>query len=80
MAAALTGSVRIIVMDLVDSRLQLAKELGATDVVNSKETDAGEALAELTGGFGVTHAIDAPGTPACLVRRSRRWPRWASWD
>ncbi|MCW2134066.1 NAD(P)-dependent alcohol dehydrogenase [Arthrobacter sp. VKM Ac-2550] len=66
MAAALTGSVRIIVMDLVDSRLQLAKELGATDVVNSKETDAGEALAELTGGAGVTHAIDATGNAGVL--------------
>ncbi|NKX52533.1 NAD(P)-dependent alcohol dehydrogenase, partial [Arthrobacter deserti] len=61
MAAALSPSVRIIVTDLVDSRLELARELGATDVFNSKDVDVPAALAELTGGVGVTHALDCTG-------------------
>ncbi|MCQ1993833.1 NAD(P)-dependent alcohol dehydrogenase [Arthrobacter sp. zg-Y1171] len=62
MAAALSPATRIIVMDLVDSRLELARELGATDVVNSGNTDAVQALMELTGGQGVTHALETTGS------------------
>jgi len=62
MAAALGGSTRIVVMDLVDSRLELARKLGATDVVNSGSTDALQALFELTGGAGVTHALETTGS------------------
>ncbi|MFZ3451974.1 NAD(P)-dependent alcohol dehydrogenase [Arthrobacter sp. 7Tela_A1] len=62
MAAALSGSTRIVVMDLVDSRLELARELGATDVVNSGSTDALQALLELTDGAGVTHALETTGS------------------
>ena len=62
MAAALSPATRIIVMDLVDSRLDLAKELGATDVVNSGSTDPVEAIMELTGGLGVTHALESTGS------------------
>ncbi|WP_312181756.1 NAD(P)-dependent alcohol dehydrogenase [Arthrobacter sp.] len=62
MAAALSGSTRIVVMDLVDSRLELARELGATDVVNSGNVDALQALFELTNGGGVTHALETTGS------------------
>ena len=62
MAAALSPATRIVVMDLVDSRLELARELGATDVINSGSTDAVQALLELTGGVGVTHALETTGS------------------
>ena len=38
MAARLVGASRIIAVDLVASRLELAKELGATDIIRSKDT------------------------------------------
>ncbi|TDQ53457.1 NAD(P)-dependent alcohol dehydrogenase [Actinorugispora endophytica] len=66
MAAAMTAATRVIAVDLVDSRLELASALGATDVVNSRGIDLDEALGELTGGRGVTHAVDATGHPGVL--------------
>ena len=46
-----------------DRKLGWAKEFGATHTVNSRETDAVEAIREATGGFGVDVAIDAVGLP-----------------
>ncbi|WP_190189992.1 NAD(P)-dependent alcohol dehydrogenase [Streptomyces minutiscleroticus] len=66
MAAALTGARRIIVADLVDSRLELARELGATHVVNSGETDLETALKDLTGGRGVEYAAETTGLARLL--------------
>jgi 2-desacetyl-2-hydroxyethyl bacteriochlorophyllide A dehydrogenase len=40
-------------------KLSLAKEFGATDVINVEETDTVSAVAELTGGRGVDVAIDS---------------------
>jgi aryl-alcohol dehydrogenase len=50
MAAALTAATRIIVIDLHDSRLQLAKELGATHVINAGSQAPVAAAQELCGG------------------------------
>jgi aryl-alcohol dehydrogenase len=50
MAARLVGASRIIAVDVQPHRLQLARELGATDVVNSAEADPVGAIREITGG------------------------------
>ena len=55
---------RIIMIDLDDHRLEVAKALGATDVVNSSTGDAGAAIRQLTDGLGVDTAIEAVGIPA----------------
>ena len=44
MAAHVTGATTIIAVDVVDSRLELARELGATHVINGSETDAVEEI------------------------------------
>src|SRR5471032_856677 len=54
----------IIMIDLDDNRLQVAKRFGATHTVNSKDVDAVEAIMQLTGGLGVDTAIEAVGIPA----------------
>ena len=41
--AAIAGAGRIIAVDAVASKLELARKFGATDVVNAKEVDAVEA-------------------------------------
>jgi len=59
-AASIVGAGRIIAVDRVPSKLQLAKEFGATDVVDASEVDPVMAVIELTGG-GVDHAFEAIG-------------------
>lgn len=56
----------VIAVDKVASRLELARELGATHTVHVGETDLQAALAEATGGDGLDHAIDTTGNPAVL--------------
>lgn len=60
--AHLAGAERIIAVDLLDSKLELAKEFGATDVVNASRVDAVEAVVELTKG-GADASFEAIGLP-----------------
>ncbi len=55
----LAGAARIIAVDIDDHKLETAKKLGATHTVNSRNTDAVEAIRELTGGFGADVVIEA---------------------
>jgi S-(hydroxymethyl)glutathione dehydrogenase/alcohol dehydrogenase len=58
--AAIAGASRIIAVDMVPSKLELARKFGATDVVNAKEVDAVGTVVELTGG-GVHYSFEAIG-------------------
>ncbi len=55
---------QIIMIDLDDNRLQIAKRFGATDTVNSTDGKAVEAVMKLTGGAGADTVIEAVGIPA----------------
>jgi aryl-alcohol dehydrogenase len=68
MAAYATGATTIIAVDVVQSRLELARELGATHVINGKEADAVEEIHRITGS-GVDYALDTTGLPA-LIRQA----------
>ena len=65
MAARVAGATTIIAVDIVPSRLDLALELGATHVVNSKETDVVETIRQITGG-GVDFALESTGRTVVL--------------
>ena len=54
----------IIMIDLDDNRLEVAKRFGATQTINSADGHAVEALMKLTDGRGVDTAIEAVGVPA----------------
>jgi alcohol dehydrogenase len=54
----------IIMIDLDDKRLEMAKRFGATATINSADGKAQEAVMKLTGGRGVDTAIEAVGIPA----------------
>jgi len=56
----IVGAGRIIVIDIVKQKLEKALALGATDVVNSKETDAVKFVRDATGGADVV--IEAVGS------------------
>ena len=58
--AAIAGAGRIIAVDVVGSKLNLAKHFGATDVVNAKEGDPVAQVMEMTKG-GVHHSFEAIG-------------------
>jgi len=58
--AVLAGAGRIIAVDLLDNKLDYAREFGATDVVNGANGDAVEQVMELTG-RGVDYAFEAIG-------------------
>jgi alcohol dehydrogenase len=55
---------QIIMIDLDDNRLEIAKRFGATATVNSTSGKAVEAVMKLTGDRGVDTVIEAVGIPA----------------
>lgn len=67
LAAKLAGAGTIVAVDIVPSRLELAKSLGATHVINSKEQDPVEAVRKITGG-GANFALESTGLPAILTQ------------
>jgi alcohol dehydrogenase len=54
----------IIVIDLDDNRLAVAKKFGASQTINSGTVNAKDKVMELTGNKGVDTAIEAVGIPA----------------
>ena len=57
------GAGRIIATDLIDDRLEAARRLGATDVLNAGAVDTTEAVLDLTGGRGADVVYEAAGAP-----------------
>lgn len=55
------GCPRVIAVDTEDSRLAVARQLGATDTVNPKSGDAAAVVVELTGGRGADVALECVG-------------------
>jgi aryl-alcohol dehydrogenase len=66
MAARLTPATRVIVVDRVAARLDLAAQLGATHTVNTEHTDLAQALTALTGSRGVDGVIETTGAVPVL--------------
>ena len=60
--ARLRGASRIIAVDTVPERLEMARRLGADHLVDYRKTDPVEAILELTGGQGADVTIEALGT------------------
>lgn len=65
MAAKIRGCSKIIAVDVVPSRLELALELGATHTVNGKEVDTVAAIKEITGG-GANYSVECSGIPMLI--------------
>ncbi len=65
MAANLLGLKYIIVVDIHENRLEIAKELGATHAINSKNSNVVEEIKKITDG-GVHYAIETTGVPIVI--------------
>ncbi|WP_308124222.1 zinc-binding dehydrogenase [Mycolicibacterium xanthum] len=66
MAAAVSGATTVVAVDLHESRLRLAEELGATHTVHGGDlAQVADAIAEITGDGG-QYALDTTGAPAVI--------------
>jgi aryl-alcohol dehydrogenase len=65
LAAVIAGCQTIIGVDLHSARLELARELGATHVIDAGSADAVEEIKRVTG-YGVDFSLDTTGVPAVL--------------
>ena len=63
MAAKLVGAKRIVAVDLVPERLELARELGATDTIRADEEGVAEKIRAITG-RGVDFTFNTTTVPA----------------
>jgi alcohol dehydrogenase len=57
----------IIMIDLADNRLEVAKRLGATITINSSDGKAADKVMGITNGRGVDTAIEAVGIPETFI-------------
>jgi aryl-alcohol dehydrogenase len=67
MAARVAGCTTIVAVDLHDSRLQLAREVGATHTVNPGTADLAAELSTITAGEGINYVLDTTGVPAVVT-------------
>ncbi len=58
---------RVLIADMLESRLELANEFGADCTVNVKETDLHKACEEFTKGNGFDVCVEACGTPETFL-------------
>ena len=62
MAAKIIGMKHIVAVDIFDNRLELAQELGATEVINSKNNNVVDSIKTFCP-YGMDYAIDTTGVP-----------------
>ncbi|MBR0687804.1 NAD(P)-dependent alcohol dehydrogenase [Bradyrhizobium manausense] len=65
MAAHVVGATTIIAIDTNPARLEIAKSLGATHVIDPRQTNAVEEIMRITG-MGLNFALDTTGLPAVI--------------
>lgn len=66
MAGRVAGCSKVIAVDIHESRLDLARELGATDTINTKDVDLTEEIMRLTDGRGADYVVDTTARPELL--------------
>lgn len=67
MGANLTGCEKIIVIDINQGRLQMANDIGATDVIDAKQGDVVEKIQALTNG-GANYSVECTGVPDVVIQ------------
>jgi S-(hydroxymethyl)glutathione dehydrogenase/alcohol dehydrogenase len=59
--AAIAGAERIIAVDTLPKKLELAQNFGATDVIDASKADAAKTVRQMTGGLGADYVFEAVG-------------------
>jgi threonine dehydrogenase-like Zn-dependent dehydrogenase len=68
LAAKQLGADRIIAMSRHESRQRLAREYGATDIIEARGDDGVAAIKELTNGLGAHSVVEAVGTQESMMQ------------
>ena len=71
LSAKVMGAERIIAMSRHEKRQQLARELGATEIVTERGDDGVERIKELTGGIGAESVLECVGTQESMMQAIR---------
>jgi threonine dehydrogenase-like Zn-dependent dehydrogenase len=71
LAAKQLGAERIIAMSRHEARQRLAREYGATDIVEERGDDGVARIKELTGGLGAHSVVEAVGTRESMLQAIR---------
>jgi threonine dehydrogenase-like Zn-dependent dehydrogenase len=71
LAAKQLGAERIVAMSRHEPRQRLAREFGATDIVEERGDDGVARIKELTGGLGAHSVIEAVGTQESMLQAIR---------
>jgi aryl-alcohol dehydrogenase len=66
MAGIVAGCSTVIAVDIHDSRLELARELGATETINTRSSSLTDEIMRLTGGRGADFVLDTTARPELL--------------
>ncbi len=64
--AALSGASRVIAIDLVERKLEMAQQFGATHMINAADTDPVQAIRDLTHGRGADYVFEVIGRPETI--------------
>lgn len=62
LASKAFGAIEVIVVDVIEKRLEFAKKLGASYVINAKHENVRDRVEELTGGKGVDKVFETAGS------------------
>ncbi|HKA43069.1 MAG TPA: zinc-dependent alcohol dehydrogenase family protein [Burkholderiales bacterium] len=71
LSAQQMGAERIIAMSRHESRLKLAREFGATDIVTERGDEGVARIRELTGGIGADSVLECVGTQEAMTQAIR---------
>ncbi|WP_291635619.1 alcohol dehydrogenase catalytic domain-containing protein [Clostridium sp.] len=66
--AKMKNAKKLIVLDMVDSRLEKAKEFGADIVMNPSKTNVVQEILDMTEGYGCDIYIEATGHPSSVIQ------------
>ncbi|AXF56886.1 Zn-dependent alcohol dehydrogenase [Salicibibacter kimchii] len=64
--AALAGAKQVIAIDMLDEKLEMTKQFGATHTINAKDGDSVGAVLSLTERLGVDYAFEVIGRPETI--------------
>lgn len=64
--ARIAGASKVIAVDVIEDKLELARTLGATHVINSRDNDPVAMALQTTEGLGVHHAFEALGSKGTI--------------
>jgi threonine dehydrogenase-like Zn-dependent dehydrogenase len=80
MVARARGATKLIGVEVVDERIELAKKLGAADLIIRADEEALAGIKEATAGRGAEVSIDCSGNPngrLLAIQGTRQWGRCA---